>query len=561
MAETMINAGFLAKDDGLIDIENQLGGEGVAVLTSSTSMQYSFEREDSETSIYTRYLVEGIETGAADLDGDGLISSQELHNYTAQRVTEAAPAMRPKFFVFEEGFRIYLAQAPTKDPMLQYRREVEHAAKFNSNSGKISEIAQQTLTLLREKLGIPRDAADRITYEVLEPYRKKKQSLQNYEHTLYDVLREEYPLSKRSELELKRLQNISGLQDEDVEPIRSRLISEKEVSGFLDPLDKKNQDDNIELDHFIDPQLHTVKSDLAESPSLTQDSPFSAFFIRESLGGLGDEPNQPERLSFTVPLIALGTFIITVVLGVFAYQFLWKGWYKEPAIVFRSASFSPTVSPTIDGFVNDLVIYIQELNREGESSGHRAWRLYTEIGDINGAIQELEKVDLASSEYAVAQERLTVWPEAFAKNQRNLELSKTALNNIDLAAAERYAKQLDNSQPYWENHQQELLNRISQERARIARQSYRKICETGSQGTTLSQFRDDAQGKPISDASGEFDLVKDYFLLEGTEVALTRSPASSQMSNLDLSFVEVKEGPDLGKRGWVDSNDLCRLSD
>lgn len=88
--------GFLAKDDGLIDIENQLGGEGVAVLTSSTSMQYSFEHEDLETSIYTRYLVEGIETGAADLDGDGLISSQELHNYTARRVAEAAPAMRPK---------------------------------------------------------------------------------------------------------------------------------------------------------------------------------------------------------------------------------------------------------------------------------------------------------------------------------------------------------------------------------------------------------------------------------------------------------------------------------
>ncbi|MBE9112586.1 caspase family protein [Nodosilinea sp. LEGE 07298] len=553
--------GFLAKDDGLIDIENQLGGEGVAVLTSSTSMQYSFEREDSDTSIYTRYLVEGIETGAADLDGDGLISSQELHNYTAQRVTEAVPAMRPKFFVFEEGFRIYLAQAPTKDPMLQYRREVEHAAKFNSNSGEISEIAQQTLTLLRENLGIPRDTADRITYEVLEPYRKKKQNLQSYEHTLYGVLREEYPLSKRSESELKRLQNISGLQDEDVEPIRSRLISEKEVSGFLAPLNEENQDDNVELNSFIDPQSPVVKSDSPESPSLTQASLFPAFFGREDSGS---EPNQPERFSFVISLIALGAFITTAVLGVFAYQYLWKGGLREPAIASQSAAFPPTVGE----FMDKLAMRIEEVNQEGVSNGHRAWSMYKEDGNIDGAIQELKKVLPISSEHAAAQERLTAWQTDFGRNQKNLDLSKEALSIGRLTAAENYARALDSTQDYWSTNQQDLLNSISQERAkiaqeraRIARQSHRLICGTRNLGTSLSQFQVDAQGKPISDASGEFNLVQTNSLLEGTKVALTRSPASSQMSSLDLSFVEVKEGPAIGKIGWVDSNNLCQLAD
>ncbi|MBD1917706.1 MULTISPECIES: caspase family protein [Cyanophyceae] len=543
--------GFLAKDDGLIDIENQLGGEGVAVLTSSASMQYSFEHEDSETSIYTRYLVEGIETGAADLDGDGLISSQELHNYTARRVTEAAPAMRPKFFVFEEGFRIYLAQAPTKDPILQYRREVERAARFNSESGEISEIAHRTLALMRENLGISRDSADRIAYEVLEPYRKKKQSLQDYEQTLSAVLCEEYPLSKRSELELKRLQNISGLQDEDVEPIRSRLIAEKEVSGFLAPLNEENQDDNVDLNHFTDSQLPVVKSDFPESPSLTQALPLPALFVREGLG------NEPERFSFTVSLIALGAFITTVVSGVFAYQYLWRGELREPviALAFQSASFPPTVGE----FINALEIYV--LNREGESSGHRAWRLYTEAGNIEGAIEELRKVDPASSEYADAQERLAEWPRAFKENEQNFELSQKALIHSNLIAAENYAKALDSTQPFWQNRQKELLNRISEERARIARLSHQQICGARNSGTTLSRFRDDAQGKPVLDEYGEFELIEDYYLSKGTEVALTSSPASSEMSNLALSFVEVKEGPSLGKRGWVDSRDLCDLSD
>ncbi|MEH2413538.1 caspase family protein [Nostoc sp.] len=60
--------GMSAKDDGMIDIREQLGGEGRAVLTSSTSTQYSFEQEGQDLSIYTRFLVEGIKSGEADRD-------------------------------------------------------------------------------------------------------------------------------------------------------------------------------------------------------------------------------------------------------------------------------------------------------------------------------------------------------------------------------------------------------------------------------------------------------------------------------------------------------------
>ncbi|MBD0362495.1 MAG: caspase family protein, partial [Coleofasciculus sp. C3-bin4] len=73
--------GLLAKDDSSVDVRRQLGGEGRVVLTSSTSTQYSFEQQGSNLSIYTRYLVEGIETGAADLDEDDVISVDELHEY------------------------------------------------------------------------------------------------------------------------------------------------------------------------------------------------------------------------------------------------------------------------------------------------------------------------------------------------------------------------------------------------------------------------------------------------------------------------------------------------
>lgn len=93
--------GLLAKDDSSVSLEvkQQLGQEGRVVLTSSTSTQYSFEQQGSDLSIYTRYLVEGIETGAADLDGDGSISVDELHEYAKRKVQAAAPAMKPKIYV------------------------------------------------------------------------------------------------------------------------------------------------------------------------------------------------------------------------------------------------------------------------------------------------------------------------------------------------------------------------------------------------------------------------------------------------------------------------------
>jgi uncharacterized caspase-like protein len=53
--------GMSAKDDGVVDVKEQLGGEGRAVLTSSTSTQYSFEQQETDLSVYTRYLVEGID--------------------------------------------------------------------------------------------------------------------------------------------------------------------------------------------------------------------------------------------------------------------------------------------------------------------------------------------------------------------------------------------------------------------------------------------------------------------------------------------------------------------
>ncbi len=217
--------GWLAKDDGSVDVKSQLGGEGRAVLTSSTSTQYSFEQEGSDLSTYTRYLVEGIETGAADLDSDGMVSIDELHRYAKGKVQEAAPAMKPEIYAVKEGYSIHLSQAPIEDPKLRYRKEVEHCA----SRGEISALGRYTLDQLQIGLKLPLADATAIEDEVLKPFQERQKKKQRYEQFLVEAIQREGSLSSDTQDELKRLQRVLKLRDEDIAEIEAQITPQKKA--------------------------------------------------------------------------------------------------------------------------------------------------------------------------------------------------------------------------------------------------------------------------------------------------------------------------------------------
>ncbi|WP_327434763.1 caspase family protein [Streptomyces sp. NBC_01236] len=77
-------------------------GRGWAVITASDSMEYSFEgnqlTENSapRPSVFTHAVVEGLETGEADLDADGKVSLDDLYEYVYRHVREQNPHQTPK---------------------------------------------------------------------------------------------------------------------------------------------------------------------------------------------------------------------------------------------------------------------------------------------------------------------------------------------------------------------------------------------------------------------------------------------------------------------------------
>ncbi len=281
--------GLSAKDSGAIDIWMQLGGEGRAILASSGSVEYSFEKKGLDLSVYTHCLIDGMTTGAADQNGDGFISVDELHEYAKRRVQEIHPAMRPEIHAGREGYTIKLIKVRgVADPKLTYHREVESCAR----EGEISSADRKRLDMRRLQLGLSLGDATQIENGVLIPYRERQEKLRHYkeaytkaaeyqfplhathrdwldgiqtrlalqkqdiqairqevdppfeqklkakyqenlaqyEQELLDILRQEYPLSERSRSWLNQQQHSLQLSDEDVEKIEKPILEEKQKS-------------------------------------------------------------------------------------------------------------------------------------------------------------------------------------------------------------------------------------------------------------------------------------------------------------------------------------------
>ncbi|MBU0703543.1 MAG: caspase family protein, partial [Chloroflexi bacterium] len=97
--------GMVAKGGESVDIHDRFEGRGRVVLTASNATQYAFQGNEiigeGGRSVFTHYLVRGLETGLADLDGDGWVSLDELYDYVYERVTDETPQQTPGQWAFD----------------------------------------------------------------------------------------------------------------------------------------------------------------------------------------------------------------------------------------------------------------------------------------------------------------------------------------------------------------------------------------------------------------------------------------------------------------------------
>jgi hypothetical protein len=141
--------GMRARSGTTVNAPEQFEGRGRAIITASSGMEYAYEGDhlngEGQPSVFTEAVVEGLETGKADLDQDQLVSVDDLYGYVYDRVKESTPSQTPNKKSEIEG-PLYLArstyrpqvQPATLDPELIARTEDRYAG---IRVGAVQELA------------------------------------------------------------------------------------------------------------------------------------------------------------------------------------------------------------------------------------------------------------------------------------------------------------------------------------------------------------------------------------------------------------------------------------
>jgi uncharacterized caspase-like protein len=114
--------GMTARAGTGVGIEEQFGGRGRAVITASSAMEYAFEGDELADarelapSVFTSALVEGLETGEADRDQDGMVGLDELYEYVYDRVRATTPNQTPGKWTYGVQGDLYIAHRARRSP-------------------------------------------------------------------------------------------------------------------------------------------------------------------------------------------------------------------------------------------------------------------------------------------------------------------------------------------------------------------------------------------------------------------------------------------------------------
>jgi len=251
---------WISRDAGEIQFEPQLGGRGRVVLTASAAIDYSYERSGEELAVYTRYLIEGMRSGAADRDEDGYVSVDELHDYVVEKLQKSAPGMSPQRYVKQDGEKIRLTKAIVADPTRRYRK----AVKRYGQDGVIRPAGRRNLEIERLKLGLSREEADAIEADELRPYREYETHKAEYEECFREEL--EFTagvLDDRSREELNDLIRQRSLKPDDVKEIEKQVRQELNIPK---PLVRVTP--NVVVKPAIPPKLQPFTEDLGTARKL-----------------------------------------------------------------------------------------------------------------------------------------------------------------------------------------------------------------------------------------------------------------------------------------------------
>ncbi len=90
-------------------------GYGRVVLTATDATQYAWEGDSvigqAENSVFTHFMIQGLQTGEADIDADGHVTLDELYDYVYEQVVKQTPRQTPGKWSYKQQGKIIIAQS------------------------------------------------------------------------------------------------------------------------------------------------------------------------------------------------------------------------------------------------------------------------------------------------------------------------------------------------------------------------------------------------------------------------------------------------------------------
>jgi DNA-binding beta-propeller fold protein YncE len=163
-----------AKGEGELALRDRFGGRGRVVLTGSRGTEYSFEHDDvvgdSVSSVFTSALVEGLRSGDADRDGDGLVTVGELYDYAYEAVRTKEGRQTPTLWTYGAEGDLLVAHSPRGPivkpaPLPEDLAALLESARPRVREGAVAELAELVQGSDAGRALTARDTLERVAAE------------------------------------------------------------------------------------------------------------------------------------------------------------------------------------------------------------------------------------------------------------------------------------------------------------------------------------------------------------------------------------------------------------
>ncbi len=147
----------------------EASGTGAYLITAADAIETAQEKEGDRYGVFTKHLIAGLESGAADSDGDGHITMDGLYHYVCDHIRVDAP-QTPKREVGGHG-DIVIAKSgkdPRGDRAAKTRRLLYGHVADGTLSAKAAELAVKVSEKRPSEMSGPERAVDGVLSDFLD---------------------------------------------------------------------------------------------------------------------------------------------------------------------------------------------------------------------------------------------------------------------------------------------------------------------------------------------------------------------------------------------------------